>query len=193
MRNIILFMHTSLDGFVAGPQGEMDWITVDEEIFDFVAKRVNVTDTALYGRKTYEMMEQYWPTAGDRPDATKHDREHSQWYNRIEKIVLSRTLKGKAFPRTRIISDQITEQLTTIKNTGDGEILLFGSPTAAHELLGKGLIDGFWLFVNPLVLGRGVPLFGNIRERMDLDLKESHKFSSDVVCLSLMRSARTKK
>lgn len=85
-------MHISLDGFVAGPNGEMNWITVDEEIFDHVGERISGTDTALYGRVTYQMMEAYWPNAGDKPNASKHDINHSKWYNRAHKIVLSKTM-----------------------------------------------------------------------------------------------------
>ena len=73
MRKIISFMHITLDGFVAGPNGEMNWIKVNEEIFDYVGKRIGETETALYGRLTYEMMERSWPTAGDKPAASKHD------------------------------------------------------------------------------------------------------------------------
>ena len=73
MRKIFSFMHISLDGFVAGPNGEMDWIKVDEEIFDHVGKRISEGDTALYGRVTYQMMENYWPTAADKPGAARHN------------------------------------------------------------------------------------------------------------------------
>ena len=93
MRKIISFIHISLDGFVAGPKGEMDWIKVDQEIFDHVGKRISETDTALYGRVTYQMMENYWPTAGDKPNASKHDMEHAHWYNKVHKVVLSKTMK----------------------------------------------------------------------------------------------------
>ena len=92
MRHLIFFMHTSLDGFVAGPNGEMNWIKIDEEIFDFVGTMTDTSDTALYGRVTYEMMQAYWPTAGDGPNASKHDKEHSAWYKRVSKIVLSKTM-----------------------------------------------------------------------------------------------------
>ena len=78
MRKIISFMHISLDGFVAGLNGEMDWIKVDEEIFDYVGKRIGEGDTALYGQVTYQMMENYWPAAGTKPEATRHDIEHSK-------------------------------------------------------------------------------------------------------------------
>src|ERR671933_369653 len=89
MRKLVLFMHTSLDNFVAGPNGEMDWITVDEEIFEYAGKRTSEADTALYGRVTYQMMESYWPTAADQPGASKHDIQHSAWYKSVEKVVVS--------------------------------------------------------------------------------------------------------
>src|SRR5205085_10154744 len=112
MRKLISFMHISLDGFVAGPNGEMNWIKVDEEIFDQVGKRISETDTALYGRVTYQMMENYWPQAGKEPNASKHDIEHSQWYNKAHKVVLSKTMKdagSKAIElaNTTIISDNV--------------------------------------------------------------------------------------
>src|SRR5215467_5748361 len=109
MGRIVSFMHTSLDGFIAGPNGEMDWIIIDEEIFDFVGDRTNRSDTALYGRKTYEMMDAYWPEAGQSPEASKHDKEHSAWYNRVEKVVISRSLKGKKISNTTIISDNLKD------------------------------------------------------------------------------------
>ena len=83
MRKLIFFMHTSLDGFVAGLNGEMDWIKVDDAIFDFVGTMTDQADTALYGRVTYQMMESYWPTAGEKSNASKHDIEHSIWYNKV--------------------------------------------------------------------------------------------------------------
>ena len=91
MRKIISFMHISLDGFVAGPNGELDWVKIDEEIFDHVGKRIRKSDAALYGRVTYQMMERYWPTAADKPTATKHDIEHSKWYSKAHKIVREQT------------------------------------------------------------------------------------------------------
>jgi dihydrofolate reductase len=91
-------MHISLDGFVAGLNGEMGWIKADEEIFNYAGKRISEGDTALYGRVTYQMMENYWPTAADKPTATRHDIEHSKWYSKVHKIVLSKTMKGAGLP-----------------------------------------------------------------------------------------------
>src|SRR3982750_1782426 len=132
MRKIISFMHISLDGFVAGPKGEMDWIKVDEEIFDHVGKRIGEGDTALYGRVTYQMMESYWPTAADSPRASRHDVEHSAWYKKVHKVVLSKSMQGSALTNTEIIGANLSDRILEIKQRSGGDILLFGSPTATH-------------------------------------------------------------
>lgn len=183
MGKIVLFVHTSLDGFVAGPNGEMNWIHVDEEIFDFGAERITKTNTALYGRVTFEMMESYWPTAADQPGATKHDREHAAWYKQAHKLVLSNTLNQAALTNTTVIGSNYANAIRDIKKNTPGEILLFGSPTAAHSLLAENLIDEYWLFVNPILLGEGIPVFRNIKEKQLLKLVQTHVFSSGVVCL----------
>ena len=184
MRKIISFMHISLDGFVAGPNGEMNWIKVDEEIFDYVGKRIDETDTALYGRVTYQMMENYWPTAGDKPNATKHDIEHSTWYGKVHKVVLSKTLKDGGLTNTTIIQDNLSGKIKEIKQQGGGEILLFGSPAATHSLIQQNLIDGYWLFVNPIVLGKGIPLFVDIKDKIKLNLLTTRQFTSGVTELN---------
>jgi len=187
MRNVVMFVHTSLDGFVAGLQGEMDWITVNDEIFNFVTHLTDETDLALYGRVTYEMMESYWPTAGDQPNASKHDIDHSKWYNNIPKIVLSKTMMGKQTANIQIIKEHLTDEINRLKQGGNGNILIFGSPGASHALMAEGLIDGYWLFVNPIVLGRGILVFKNVKDRAALKLMESHIFSSGVAALYYLR------
>jgi len=188
MRKIISFMHVSLDGFVAGPNGEMDWIKVDEEIFDYIGKRISEGDTALYGRVTYQMMEGYWPTAGEQPGASKHDIEHSKWYKNVQKVVLSKTMKDATLPNTKIISDNIAGKMNEIKQSASGneEILLFGSPTATHSLMQLNLIDGYWLFVNPIILGRGIPLFAGVKDKINLQLLATRQFASGVTELNYM-------
>jgi dihydrofolate reductase len=183
MRKLVLFMHTSLDGFVAGPNGEMDWIIVDEEMFDYAGKRTNESDTALYGRKTYEMMENYWPTAAEQPGATKHDIEHSAWYNKVSKVILSRTMKGENLPDKKIISDNVSTEITQLKKAPGKDILIFGSPSASHSLMAANLIDDYWLFINPILLGQGIPLFKNIKDRTKLKLVKTIPFTRGVVCL----------
>lgn len=183
MRKLVLFIHTSLDGFVAGPNGEMDWINVDEEIFDFAGQRTNEADTALYGRVTYQMMESYWPTAAQLPTATKHDVEHSRWYNRVTKVVLSKTMNEVSLTNTKIIDGNLAAEIVKLKQDAGKDILMFGSPTAAHSLMTEKLIDDYWLFVNPVLLGRGIPLFKGITDKVALKLVASNMFSSGVACL----------
>lgn len=180
-------MHLSLDGFVAGPNGEMDWIKVDQEIFDHVGKRISQTDTALYGRVTYQMMESYWPTAGKKPNASRHEIEHSKWYSLAHTIVLSQTMKGTVLPDTTVISDNLAERIQTLQQSTSGnskEILLFGSPRATHALMQLNLIDGYWLFVNPVILGKGIPLFADIKEKIKLNLVSTQAFTCGVTELS---------
>lgn len=184
MRRIISFMHMSLDGFVAGPNGEMNWIKVDSEIFDYVGKRISQGDTALYGRITYQMMEDYWPDAGKKPAASTHDIEHSKWYNKVNKVVLSKTMKNAGLDNTKIISDNLSEKIQEIKQKSGNDILLFGSPTATHSLIQLNLIDGYWLFVNPIILGKGIPLFVDIKDKIKLELLNTRQFACGVTELN---------
>jgi dihydrofolate reductase len=184
MRKIISFMHVSLDGFVAGLNGEMDWIKVDDEIFDYVGKRISEGDTAIYGRVTYEMMENYWPTAADKPGATKHDIEHSKWYKNVHKIVLSKTIKDAGLTNTTIISDNLSDRINEIKQQAGPDIALFGSPTTTHSLMQLNLIDGYWLFVNPIILGQGIPLFVNSKDKTTLNLLTTRQFACGVTELN---------
>lgn len=183
MRNLVLFMHTSLDGYVAGPNGEMDWINTNEEMFEYAARRINESDLALYGRVTYQMMEGYWPTAADQPNATKHDIEHSRWYNNVEKVVLSRTMKDAHRIHTKIVSVNVADEIKKLKHGAGKDILMFGSPTAAYSLMSENLIDDYWLFVNPVLLGQGIPLFKGTKDKTALTLATSKVLPSGVVCL----------
>src|SRR6266404_9264695 len=123
MRKLILFMHCSLDGFVADANGEMNWIRVDNEMFDYAGMMTDQSDTALYGRVTFEMMEAYWPSAGDKPNASKHDKQHSAWYNGVAKVIVSRTMKNKSLPNTQIISDHIEEHVRELKQQPGNSIV----------------------------------------------------------------------
>ena len=183
MKKLIICMHVSLDGFVAGRNGEMDWIHVDEELFSYSGKITGAADTALYGRITYEIMESYWPTAGSQSAATKHDVEHSAWYNRVPKIVLSRTIQAPESLNIQIISDNLAEEIKKRKQGSGMNIVMFGSPSAGHSLMRENLIDEFWLFVNPILLGEGIPLFKGVPGRIKLKLETSKVFLSGVTGL----------
>ena len=161
-------------------------INVDQEIFDHVEKRIGESNAAFYGRVTFQMMENYWPTAGDKPAATKHDIEHAKWYAKAQKIVLSKTLQPATLVNTTIISDNIFVQINEIKRQSGSEILVFGSPSATHSLIQQNLIDGFWLFVNPVILGQGIPLFLETPHKTKLQLLSTQQFKCGVTELNYM-------
>ena len=186
MRKIVSFMHVSLDGFVASTDegmASLGWISLSDDLFGYVDQRIQQTDTALYGRVTYQMMESYWPTATEQPNASTHDQAHSRWYKTARKIVLSKTLLEKNNPDTKIISSHLSDEISKLKHSAGSDILVFGSPGATHSLMAENLIDEYWLFINPTLLGQGVPLFKNIKDRTALTLMKSKIFASGVACL----------
>ena len=148
MRKVILLMHISLDGFAAGPNGEMDWIRVDDEMFDDGGQLTATADTALYGRVTYQMMAGYWPTAADSPDASKHDIEHGHWANAATKLVFSRTLTTVEWENSRLVRDNIAEEIRKLKTEPGKNLLMIGSIRTAHTFMQLGLIDETLQFSN---------------------------------------------
>jgi dihydrofolate reductase len=189
MRKLVLSIHMSLDGFVGGLKGEINWIRVDQELFDFITPITDQADTALYGRITYQMMESYWPTAADKPAATKHDREHSQWYKNVTKIILSKTLHQSDKGNTIIVSDNVVQRINAIKKEQGKNILMLGSPSAAQILMQQDLVDEYWLFINPIILGNGIPFFTKLKDSIQLKLAETKIFSSGVIGVRYIRES----
>jgi dihydrofolate reductase len=183
MRKLVSFMHISLDGFVGGPKGEMDWIYIGEDLFDYAGQMTNASDLALYGRKTFEMMEAYWPTAADGPNPSRHAVEHSAWYNKVPKIVISNTLAGKSLKNVTVLNKNFAQEINALKKENGQNIVIFGSPGATHTLMQDNLVDDYWLFVNPVILGKGIQYFDNFKNRVKLKLVESHPFKSGVIGL----------
>ena len=183
MRNIISLAHTSLDGFMAGPGGDMDFIVFNDELADHTYPLIAGVDLAVYGRVTYEMMEGYWPTAGDAPDAGAHTKSHARWYNGVRKIVASRTLAASKNPNVRVVGDDVVGALRAEKQKAGGDIMIFGSPTLTRALAAADLIDEWRLTLQPVMLGGGLPLFGKREERTRLELRSSKTFGSGVIAV----------
>ena len=181
-------MHVSLDGFIAGPNGEINWIYLNDEIFEEGHTVIKSADTALYGRKTFEIMKSYWPTAAKNPSATKHEIDHANWVNPALKLVASKSLKDPGWQNTRIIRENVAEEITGLKRQPGKNIMLFASPTLASTLMNHDLIDEYWFNISPIVLGRGTPLFqdmGNVRK---LKLIGSKGYENGVVNLHYSRT-----
>jgi dihydrofolate reductase len=181
MRNLILLAHISLDGFMAGPDGDMSFVTMNDEIADHVYPLIDSVDTAVYGRTTYQMMAGYWPSIVDSAEATAQERTHARWYMGVDKIVASRTLPAGTDPKVRIVKDDIVGQLAAEKRRTGGDIMIFASPTLVHALASHDLIDVWRLNVQPVVVGRGLPLFAHVERRIQLELRSAKTFSSGVI------------
>ena len=185
MRRIILFDHVSLDGFAATKDKKIDWVTVNEAIFEYANELTSMSDAALYGRGTYEIMQAYWPDAGKKPGATKHDRQHSEWYNRVVKYVMTDSMKAGSGPGTELLrSSNAVSRLKELKAANGKNILMLGSPTAAHSLMKAGLIDEYRFCVNPVILGKGVPVFGGLDAPIKLKLTGTARFEGGGVALT---------
>lgn len=182
MRKIIVFCHLSLDGIAAIPGGQLDWISYDKDLEGWAEPIVKSTDTALYGRITYELM-QYWRTVPSKPDATPHELEHARWIEGVEKIVFSRSNMIPDWNNTRVISEDIEGEILQLKQKPGRNITLFGSPTVANTLIRLGLVDEYHLSVNPIVLGEGKSLFKEIKDAIRLTLIEEKTFPSGLVTL----------
>ena len=176
-------MHVSLDGFVSGPNGEMDWIRLGDDMWDYVQQVTATSDTALYGEVTYHMMEGYWPTAGEKPNASSHDINHSRWANAAKKIVFSKTLEKTNWDNTEIVRELKVEEIQKLKMEDGKNMIMFGSPTLAHSFMMLGLIDEYWLNVNPIILGEGKSLYKDIHNKIPLELMDTKVLSSGVVAL----------
>ncbi len=181
MRKVILFMHVSLDGFVTGPNGEMDWIVVDDEVWKDVIDLQNTADTALFGRVNYQGFESYWPSAAAIPSSTTYEIEHANWLNNSLKIVFSRTLEKTAWKNTRIIRENIADEIVKMKQQPGRNLLLFGGAGIASTFIYLGLIDEYRINVDPVVLGSGTPLFKEIKDRINLKLLETKTFNAGIV------------
>ncbi|GIK43731.1 MAG: hypothetical protein BroJett011_75640 [Chloroflexota bacterium] len=183
MRKVVLFMHISLDGFAAGPNGELDWISYDEELEKYAEEVVRTVGAPLYGRVTYQMMESYWPTVLTNPTATRHEIEHARWVENIPKIVFSRTLEKVEWNNTTLIKDNIAAEITKLKQQPGKDLVIFGSPGLAHTFIQLDLIDEYRLTVNPVILGSGMPVFKDLKDRGELKLLNTKTFGSGVIAL----------
>jgi len=188
MRKLVLFMHVSLDGRTTSATGGMEWVKVSEEMFERADRQSARSDLALYGHGTFTIMDAYWPTAGDEPNADKHAINHSAWYNGVDKVVVSTQLKQQDHPGVKIISNNIAEYIAGLKQQPGRDIVMFGSPTLARSLMQDDLIDEYWLFINPVIVGAGKPLFADLNATIGLELAESTTFKNGVVCLHYVKA-----
>lgn len=182
MRNLVAFMHISLDGYAAGPTGELDWVAYDQELEKYAETVVSTVGTALYGRVTYHMME-YWRTVLANPASTQHEIDHAHWIEAIPKVVVSTTLKSVDWNNTRIIAGNLAEEILKLKQQPGKDIVIFGSPSLTRTLAELGLIDQYQLTLNPVLLGSGMPFFATLPQKSQLQLLFVKTFGSGAMGL----------
>jgi dihydrofolate reductase len=180
MRKLIYSMGVSLDGFIAGPDGEIDWSAPDEELHRFHNQQTRKIGAQLCGRKLYEEMV-YWETADQNQSAPEYVLEFARIWKEMPKIVFSNTLE-KVVGNTRLVRDGAAEEVAELKQQ-PGKDLAVGGAGLASTFIKLGLIDEYRLFVNPVILGGGTPFFPALDERIDLKLVETRTFGSRVVYL----------
>ena len=179
MRKILVFENVTLDGFMSGPDGEIDWAVRDDEVTEYSKEGHDSTDMFLFGRVTYDMMASFWPT----PMGKSANPVFAEVLNNTPKIVFSTTLKKADWQKTEVAQEITKEEILKLKQLPGKNMMIFGSGTLVEQLTKLGLIDEYQLMMNPIVLGKGKPLFKNITDRMNLTLVNARTFKSGIVLL----------
>lgn len=179
MRKLIAFNMVTLDGFFEGPNHDINWHVVDDEFNQFAIEQTSMFGTILFGRVTYQLMASYWPT----PAASTDDPIVAGLMNTLPKVVFSRTLQKAEWNNTRLIKNNLAEEVLKMKQQPGNDLAVLGSANLLSTLMQMDLIDEHWIMVNPVVLGSGNPLFKGVNHQINLKLLKSRTFRSGNVLL----------
>jgi dihydrofolate reductase len=188
MRKLFVFNLVSLDGYFEGPGKDISWHNVDAEFNEYAVDMLNSKDILLFGRVTYDLMAGYWPT----PEAIKNDPVVAEKMNSLSKIVFSRTLNKVAWSNTRLVKENIEEEIMELKTQPGKDMALLGSGSIMTQFAQRGLIDEYRIMVNPVVLGDGTPLFKGVKDRLKLKLVNTRTFRNGNVLLYYQPAGKEK-
>ncbi len=180
MRKVILKMSVSVDGFVNGPKGELDWVfeTMDAELTKWIVDIVWQAGVHIMGASTYKDMAAFWPNPSVQPP---EHRPFAPPMNEIPKVVFSRTLKEASWKDSRIARGDLREEISRLKQQPGKPILAHGGARFAQSLARENLIDEYCLVTHPVALGGGAPLFKDLPAHLNLKLRSATTFASGVV------------
>ena len=186
MRNIHLFVTLSLDGYFEGPNHDLSWHNVDHEFNKFAIEQLRETGLILFGRRTYQLMEGFWPKAAVDLGTSRDNREVARLINNTEKIVFSRTLKGvretENWKNVKLRRKVDPVEIRRLKEM-PGKDIWVGTSDLAVSFIKEDLIDEFRFMINPVVVSGGRRIFEGLNRRLNLELTESRKFDSGNVLL----------
>ncbi|MFC5408666.1 dihydrofolate reductase family protein [Larkinella bovis] len=185
MRKVILQMQLSLDGFAAGLRGEQDWMVWnwDKVLKQYADDIAASADTMFIGRITYEGMANYWPSAATNPEASPDEIAFAQKMNALEKIVFSRTLLPVNWQNSRLANRPVEEEVAALKQQPGKNLVIYGGTRLVSSFIRHGLIDEFHLFVNPVILGKGMPIWQEITNPTALKLVKTTTSSVGITIL----------
>ena len=193
MRKVILSMQMTLDGFSTGPNDEMDYLppfTNDmmwKDLHEEMWSNLEAADTFILGRRTYQIWEKYWPAAASNPQSTESDKRFSRFADETQKIVISNTLDRVEWKKTRLIKDNIAEEIQKLKQQLGKNLIVAGGATVAQTFASLGLIDEYLIVVHPVILGKGKLLLKDLNVRQNLKLIGTRTFNSGAVELIYSR------
>jgi dihydrofolate reductase len=186
MKKVIVLNRISIDGFFAGPNGEIDWFVrdpeVDKAVHEPTANEPAGTGTILLGRLTYQMFENFWPHVAKDPNAPKELLATAKELDELTKVVFSTTLKETTWQNSKLVKGDIAGEVQRLKQDNGPAMMIFGSGTIIQQLANQGLIDEYLLIVTPVILGAGKPLFKDVT-RSNLELINSRSFASQNILL----------
>lgn len=183
MRKILTTTWVSLDGFIAGPNNEMDWVGryYDETMGAYETELVRGGDTLLLGRTTYDSFAGSWPSVPDQEGVSEGEKVYARLLNSMRKVVVSASLTDPSWEHTDVLTDVRRDEIQQLKQEPGSDIIVYGSASLVVQLTDLGLVDEYHLLVHPVVLGGGKPLFGGVSGSTDLALESVTPHPSGVV------------
>jgi dihydrofolate reductase len=181
MRKLKLQMQLSLDGYVAGPNGEMDWMSWGwgDDIKQYVSALHQNVDTIVMGRKLADGFIPHWAAAAQAPDADEFTHKMVD----LPKVVFSKTLTESPWENTKVVAG-LVEGIKKLKATQGGDLITYGGANLASALIKEGLVDDYYLFINPAAIGRGMPIFKMLDSKLGLKLVKAQAFEVGIVVLN---------
>jgi len=186
MRKLIVSMNVTLDGFMAGPDCELDWHfnSWNGEMAQAAAQQLSQADTIILGRITYRAMAMYWPMQAMSLLCPREDILFADMMNTHTKIVFSKTLRSAEWNNSKLVKHDIAKEIRSLKRQPGKDMIIYGSGRIVAALVHLGLIDEYHVWVHPVVLGKGKPLFPELQQSINIKLLNTKIFSSGVVMLS---------